>query len=217
MSMSPDFEERLLHELREVVAARPAPSPAPASASAPARHRARRRFVVAGAGAIAAVLAAVAIFAGGGGTESAYAVTPRADGSVTVKISSLSDAAGLQRALRNAGVPAVVRYGAGADCPPPATGAGDEAGTVEQNESPGGGPGPSTDSAGTEPAPGAAKGPKVTSATTTGPDGGTFTIDPGSIASGEKVYITAPDGTLHSLGLHLGTDAARACAPASGR
>jgi hypothetical protein len=57
----------------------------------------------------------------------------------------------------------------------------------------------------------------VTSATTTGPDGSTFTIDPGLIASGEKVYITAPDGTLRSLGLHIGTDAARACAPASGR
>jgi hypothetical protein len=214
--MSPDFEERLLHELREVVAARPAPSPAPASA--PARHRGRRRVGVAGAGGVAAVLAAVAILAGGGGSESAYAVTARADGSVTVKISSLSDAAGLQRALRNAGVPAVVRYGAGADCPPPATGAGDEAGTVEQNESAGGGgPGPSTASAGTEPAPGAAKGPKLTSGTTTGPDGTTFTIDPGALASGEKVYITAPDGTLHSLGLHLGTDAARACAPASGR
>jgi hypothetical protein len=114
-------------------------------------------------------------------------------------------------------VPAVVRYGAGADCPPPATGAGDEAGTVEHNESAGGGPGPSTDAAGTEPAPGAAKGPKVTSGMTTGRDGGTFTIDPGSIASGEKLYITAPDGTLHSLGLHIDTDAAGACAPASGR
>src|SRR5512132_3410525 len=133
MSMSPAFEERLLHELRAVVAARPAPGPAPASA--PARQRARRRLVLAGAGGVAAVLAAVAIFAGGGGTESAYAVTPRADGSVTVKISRLSDAAGLQRALRDAGVPAVVGYGASTHCPPPATGAGHEAGSAERQES----------------------------------------------------------------------------------
>jgi hypothetical protein len=215
MSMSPDFEERLLHELRAVVAARPAPGPAPASA--PARRRARRRLVLAGAGGVAALLAAVAIFAGGGDTESAYAVTPRADGSVTVKISRLSDAAGLQRALRDAGVPAVVRYGASTDCPPPATGARHEAGSAERQESGGHDSGPSLDSAGTEPAPGAAKGPKVTSGAATGPDGTTFTIDPGSIASGEKVYITAPDGTLHSLGLSIGKDAAGACAPASGR
>jgi hypothetical protein len=221
MSTPTNFEERLLHELREVVAERPAPSaaPAPTSVVAPtrARQRPRRRLVVAAAGGVAAVLAAVAIFAGSGGTESAYAVTPRADGSVTVKISRLSDAAGLQRALRDAGVPAVVRYGASTDCPAPATGGGHEPGTAERQEPGGHDSRPSLDSAGTEPAPGAAKSPQLTAGLAKGPDGTTFTIDPGSIASGDELYITAPDGSMQSLGLQIAKDSAGACAPASGR
>jgi len=55
----------------------------------------------AGTGGIVGVAAVVAIVAGSGGvTDSAYAVSPQPDGSVTVKISSLSDSDGLQRALR---------------------------------------------------------------------------------------------------------------------
>jgi hypothetical protein len=219
MPVSTNFEERLLQQLRQVVAERPAPTRAVASAPTPPRTR-RRRFVLAGAGGVAAVAAAVAIIASSGGvTESAYAVTPRADGSVTVKISSLSDADGLQRALRAAGVPAVVRYSGATDCPAPAVGsaptAGDEGGTTKQHKSAGDDSGPSLDSAGVEPAAGAANGPKVTGGVQTGHDGTTFTIDPGPLASGDKVYITAPDGTTRSLGLHIGKDAAGACAPAS--
>ncbi|HMJ35262.1 MAG TPA: hypothetical protein VK501_15235 [Baekduia sp.] len=215
MSMSNHFEERLLQQLRQVVTERPAPTRAVAAPTPPRTHR--RRFVLAGAGGVAAVAATVAVIASSGGvTESAYAVTPRADGSVTVKISSLSDADGLQRALRAAGVPAVVRYDAATTCPAPA--AGDERGTVEQHTTTGDASGPSLDSAGVEPAAGAANGPKVSSSVRTGPDGTTFTIDPGPLASGDKVYITAPDGTARSLGLHIGKDAAGACAPApSGR
>ena len=217
MSMSTHFEERLLHELREVVDQRPAPSPAPAAVAAPARRRSRRRFVLAGAGGVAAVLAAVVLFTGGGGTEPAYAVSPTADGDVTVKISSLSDAAGLQQALRDAGVPAVVRYGTSTNCPAPPAGAGQEGGTVQRHDSGGKGSGPSLDSAGTEPAPGAAKAPKVTGGLAVGADGTTFTINPDSIPSGDKVYITARDGSMQSLGLRIGKDPAGACLPASAR
>jgi hypothetical protein len=165
------------------------------------------------------VAATVAIIGSSGGvTDSAYAVTPRADGSVTVKISSLSDAAGLQSALRAAGVPAVVRYSAAADCPAaataPAPGAGGESGTNERHDLAGESSGPSLDSAGGAPPAGAANGPKVTSSVRTGADGTTFTIDPGPLASGDKVYITASGGAMQSLGVHIGKDAAPACVPA---
>jgi hypothetical protein len=112
------FEERLLTELRAHVA-RTAETPAPAP---------RRRFVlrptpiaVAG-GALAAIAVAVVLATGGDGADPAYAVTPQSDGSVTVSVKSLDDAAGLEQALRDAGVNAVVRtVPAGKMCQPQAT------------------------------------------------------------------------------------------------
>jgi hypothetical protein len=204
MPTSTHFEERLLHELREVVAQRPAASPA----SAPRRHRARGRYVLAGAGGLAAVLAAVMLFGGGsGGAAAAYAVTPRADGRVTVQISSLSDAAGLQRALREAGVPAVVRYGTGAGCPATPGITSREAGTVQRHDAAGGGP--SLDSAGAPPV-----GAKMTVNVRTGADGTTFTIDGDAVPSGDKLYITASGGTMQSLGIYIGKQPSGACVPA---
>ena len=98
-----NFEERLLVELRDVVAAEPIESGR--------RRRSPRRLAL--AGGLAAVVAAAAI--GGvlflsAGTQAAYAVTKNADGSVTVEIDSLTDAAGLEAKLQAAGVPAVVEY-----------------------------------------------------------------------------------------------------------
>jgi hypothetical protein len=100
-----NFEERLLVELREMTAARPAGR---------VQRRVfwhRPRLVL--AGGLAAVLAAAGI-AGvlvlSTGTQAAYAVTRNADGSVTVEIDSLTDAAGLQAQLQAAGVNAVVEY-----------------------------------------------------------------------------------------------------------
>jgi hypothetical protein len=100
-----NFEERLLHELRGVVEAKPA-------------GRGRRRpvwraprLVLAGgltAVAAAAVLAGVFFFSAG--TPAAYAVTRNADGTVSVEVDSMTDAAGLQSALAAAGVNAVVEY-----------------------------------------------------------------------------------------------------------
>jgi hypothetical protein len=214
MSTSTHFEERLLHELREVVAQCPAPNPA----SAPAQRRARGRYVLAGAGGLAAALAAVVLFGSGGGTEPAYAVTPRADGSVSVRISSLSDAAGLQRALRAAGVPAVVRYGTGAGtgCPagPVDTATADDAGTVQHRDTNGGGP--SLDSAGAGPAPGTAR-TKVTVGVAQRADGTTFTINAHAVPSGDTLYITAPHGTVQSLGMRIAKGPLASCPPAPGR
>jgi hypothetical protein len=100
-----NFEERLLHELRSVVADQPA--------DRGQRRPVRRGRRLALAGGLAAALAAAAV--GGvffltAGTQAAYAVTKNADGTITVEIDSLSDAAGLQAKLQAAGVNAVVEY-----------------------------------------------------------------------------------------------------------
>jgi hypothetical protein len=96
------FEERLLAELRSVVAE-------PPRRERPTRRP--RRLVLAGSLAgVAAVAATAGVFLLGGGATPAYAVSKNDDGTVTVEISSLNDAAGLERKLRDAGIRAVVQY-----------------------------------------------------------------------------------------------------------
>jgi hypothetical protein len=104
------FEERLLTELRAHVA-RTADAHTPARAPQRARRRIalRPRPIAAAGGLLAAAAVAVVLASGGDGADPAYAVTPQSDGSVTVSVTSLDDAAGLQAALRDAGVNAVVR------------------------------------------------------------------------------------------------------------
>jgi hypothetical protein len=109
------FEQRLLRELRRVVDAQRLSVPAASSASTPAAarfHRGRRWTIGLGlaAGLGAAAVIAVPVLSGDGGGTPAYAVTARDDGTVMVEINSLKDAAGLERKLRDAGVPAVVQY-----------------------------------------------------------------------------------------------------------
>ena len=200
------FEDRLLEQLRRVVAAQPA-SPRPA-----ARRRAPRgRLILAGAGA-AAALAAVAFVVGSGDVAtSAYAVESRTDGAVSVSIHSLSDASGLQRSLRAAGVPAVVDYvpaGQGRCLSPPAGGGASDGPRRTKGSSAkpeavrtreGAGP-PAREVAGTR--------------MTVGSDGATFTIDPGDLAPGDEVYITTSTGALSTIGVTVGKDAPpAACAP----
>jgi hypothetical protein len=107
------FEDRLLDELRSLVVAQPSSGPE----RPPRRPRAwmaswpRRRLAL--VGSLAAVLA---VAAGAGvpflvsGPSPAYAVSANDDGTVTVEINSLSDAAGLEAKLREAGIRAVVQY-----------------------------------------------------------------------------------------------------------
>jgi hypothetical protein len=100
------FEDRLLAELRQVVADRPEP----AAVQPPLRRAPRARIALGGFATAAAAAAAVVIASGGDPAEPAYAVDRQSDGSVTVQISSLRDADGLERKLRAAGIPAVVDY-----------------------------------------------------------------------------------------------------------
>jgi len=96
-----NFEERLLVELRQMVTSRPVER---------GRRRPGRLALAGGLAAVLAAAAAAGVFLLTAGTQAAYAVTKNADGSVTVEIDSLTDAAGLQAKLQAAGVNAVVEY-----------------------------------------------------------------------------------------------------------
>jgi len=111
------FETRLLTALREEVAGR---------APAAVRHRKRWSFAAAGALAVAAIGAAFVLQPAG-----AYAVDRQGDGDVVVTIRSLSDADGLERALRAEGVEAEVDYDPN---PVPVDTEGTGGGTVDRAE-----------------------------------------------------------------------------------
>jgi hypothetical protein len=107
------FEERLLNELRSLVVAPPssgAEQP-PQRPRAWLASRSRRRLALVGSMAALLVLAAAAgVPFLSSGAAPAYAVNTNDDGTVTVEINSLSDAAGLESKLREAGIRAVVQY-----------------------------------------------------------------------------------------------------------
>jgi len=237
MTTPESFEDRLLAQLRLVVAERPVPPDAAATAI-PGGPRVRRGRLAL-AGAVAAATAGAAVVATSGDvTPSAYAVQPRGDGAVTVHIRSLADADGLQRELRAAGVPAVVSYsaagsagcdgpgttpgagGAPTGAPGPVTQVGGAAmGTrfhTERGKRSDPGDGPSTTRPGLPPGTGAGVPPRGRASTGVRiePDGVTFTIDPGTVPSGEHVYITTSTGEVSSVAMSLGERPAGApCLP----
>ncbi|HVY97359.1 MAG TPA: hypothetical protein VHA54_10415 [Solirubrobacterales bacterium] len=108
-----DFEERLLSRLKAVVAERGAAeassATAPPSSTGPRRHR-PLRLALAGAAALAVAAVVLIVSSGGGSTSKAFAVEPQAGGGVTIRVYSLEDPAGLERALRRAGIPAQVNW-----------------------------------------------------------------------------------------------------------
>lgn len=134
MNASQQFEDRLLVQLRRVVAERE-------DSREPTHNRTgRRRLVLSGAGAVLviAILAIAAVAIGTGNrTTGAYAIQVRPGGKVAVSIYRLDDAKALQRSLRAAGIPAVVDFeatkagpcvvAAGMNASPEKVGAGDEA------------------------------------------------------------------------------------------
>jgi hypothetical protein len=110
-----NFEQALLQELRTVVADR-------ATSRTRIRRLRRPGIVVLPVGAVG-VAAAVAIGVSAlGGASAAYAVTKASSGDIVVTINSLSDAAGLQSALRADGINADVNYDANGTPTTPAPG-----------------------------------------------------------------------------------------------
>jgi hypothetical protein len=105
------FEQRLLDELKNVVAQRGAEAAASTDAEprTPAWRRPPRLAV--GAGAALAVAAGVLIFnSGGGGTSKAFAVEAQEGGGVTISVYSPEDASGLEGALAEAGIRSQVTW-----------------------------------------------------------------------------------------------------------
>jgi hypothetical protein len=137
------FEQRLLRELRQVVADNSPSAPAERETVArPARlGRGLRIGLAAGAAAAAAIAVVSALSIGGGGGSKAWAVSRNPDGTVTVQIKSLADADGLQRKLAEAGIRSLVQY-----LPPGKTCAGGELspppGAVTQTKGDPSAPGP---------------------------------------------------------------------------
>jgi hypothetical protein len=116
-----DFEQRLLDELKTVVAERGAKQAiaTEGATSTPVWRRAPRLFL--GAVAVLAAAAAVLVFSSGGDNPPrAFAVEPQAGGGVTIKVYSLEDASGLEQALEEAGIKAQVTWlSAGMTCREP--------------------------------------------------------------------------------------------------
>jgi hypothetical protein len=115
------FETALLNELRTIVTERSEQRP---------RHRLASRlrrpsFIAVPVGVAGAAAAAVVGVGALSGATAAYAVTTASSGDVVVTIKSLSDASGLQSALRADGIDAIVNYDAtGSSTPPIPTGSG---------------------------------------------------------------------------------------------
>jgi hypothetical protein len=116
-----NFEERLLGELKAVVARRGAEQAA--STESVAHSPSWRRAPRPAAGAVAVFAAAVAVLvfsSGGGNTPKAFAVEPHEGGGVTIQIYSAEDSAGLEGALAEAGIRSQVTWlPAGKSCREP--------------------------------------------------------------------------------------------------
>lgn len=103
------FEQRLLDELKEVVAQRADEQAGEEAMPSPARRRAPR--LAFGLAAVIAAAATLLVFnSGGGNTPRAFAVEPREGGGVTIDVYSLEDAVGLEKALEAAGIRAQVTW-----------------------------------------------------------------------------------------------------------
>ena len=102
-----NFEQRLLDELKAVVAERAA---ATESATATPAWRRAPRLALGAVAVIAVAVAALVFNSGGDNPPRAFAVEPQQGGGVTIEVFSLEDAAGLERALEQAGIPAQVNW-----------------------------------------------------------------------------------------------------------
>jgi hypothetical protein len=106
-----NFEQRLLDELGAVVTERGAEQAAANEGTTPTPAWRRAPRLALGVVAILAAAALVLVFnSGGDNTPRAFAVELQEGGGVTIEVYSLEDAAGLERALEDAGIPAQVNW-----------------------------------------------------------------------------------------------------------
>jgi hypothetical protein len=106
-----DFEQRLLYELKAVVAERGAKQATATEGATPNPAWRRAPRLVLAAVAVLAAAAAVLVFnSGGDNTPRAFAVEPQEGGGVTIEVYSLEDASGLERALEDAGIKSQVTW-----------------------------------------------------------------------------------------------------------
>jgi hypothetical protein len=106
-----NFEERLLDELKTVVARRGAEQEVPTETPAHSPGWGRAPRLAVGGGAVLAAAAALLVFSSGSdNTSRAFAVEPQDGGGVTITIYSPEDAAGLEGALAEAGIRSQVTW-----------------------------------------------------------------------------------------------------------
>jgi hypothetical protein len=106
-----DFEQRLLDELKAVVGEHGAKQATANEGATPTPAWRRAPRLALGAIAVLAAAAAVLVFnSGGDNTPRAFAVESQAGGGVTIKVYSLEDASGLERALKDAGIRSQVTW-----------------------------------------------------------------------------------------------------------
>lgn len=106
-----NFEEKLLDELKAVVAQRDAEQEVATESAAPSPGWRRAPRLAVGAVAVLAAAAALLVFTSGSDkTPKAFAVEPQDGGGVTIKVYSPEDATGLEGALAEAGIRSQVTW-----------------------------------------------------------------------------------------------------------
>jgi hypothetical protein len=107
-----NFEERLLDELKTVVAQRGAEqaTPVEAAASTPIWRRRAPQLAGGAAAVFAAAAAVLVVNSGGGNTSRAFAVEQQDGGGVTIKVNSPEDSSGLEAVLAEAGIRSQVTW-----------------------------------------------------------------------------------------------------------
>jgi hypothetical protein len=199
------FETALLDELRTIVTER-----SQQRARHPLASRLRRpSFIAVPVGVAGAAAAAVVGVGALNGATAAYAVTTASSGDVVVTINSLSDASGLQNALRADGIDAIVNYDAdGSSTPPIPAGSGAvDGGSSASGRAPAGtGPAPVTSQSS-----GSASGSSGTGSSTStadpapleihlsgnGPD--TITVPAADVHNGYVLHITTSGSAASGL------------------
>ncbi len=202
------FETALLNELRTIVTEHAERRP-----RHPLASRLRRPgFIAVPVGVAGAAAAAVVGLGALSGATAAYAVTTASSGDVVVTINSLSDASGLQSALRADGIDAIVNYDANGSPPPPipaGSGAVDGGSSASGRAPAGTGPAPVTSQSSHQGSGSVSGAGRAGSSTSTGPapleihlsrnGPDTITIPAADVHNGYVLHITTSGSAASGL------------------